>query len=654
MFRLLHSTGIACATLLLTLGCLPFGEARPQDEGTTPFSNTPSPFALHTALTEGSPARVEILLDRGADIEARNAEGATPLITASRLGNLALVSLLLEQGAQLDATDRNGNTALHEASFHSHTPCVDALLAAGAGTSARNRLGFTPLHQAVRRFWETRGESKTDRLSKQIRVIDRLLRSGADPDTRDNSGRTPRVLAAENDNASLQQAFIPAPTPVEARLAPMTNLPVRVMPTRPPEQVPNTMPTNGIFEEHIHDTSEEIDSQRNDRHRERLSSSPTATDSPSQAGTQHERNVSTLSTDPAAVSPALPAGAKPDVAPNPSTPSHPLAPTAAAEGAPDPEPMTAASSTVGQPAPETPAPQQTVQHASDLSMIALSPSAQSPIRSEQAWRVERIQPAVAPARSPAEDAVRTSEPLLSGPGAHDPRPTPPVHEQAFRRTARMGTALAGESPHVLPAPVSAPSGGLTATAPPATPRAETTPPLPHSSRIEPTEAKGAASPRILERIGIGLALGWTHNLGPRRVESVSVVNRIVRIDDERNDLLRVMPELHVWIDRWDEQRWSWGPFLAVAPGSRIIDAVGGGLMLGYRPHRSDRYSFNLGIGGTLDLDARVLGDGIVANQPLPPRETNARTKQTTAAGLLILFSVGWDLSASRATAPLDQ
>lgn len=145
-----HSTGIACATLLLTLGCLPFGEARPQDEGTTPFSNTPSPFALHTALTEGSPARVEILLDRGADIEARNAEGATPLITASRLGNLALVSLLLEQGAQLDATDRNGNTALHEASFHSHTPCVDALLAAGAGTSARNRLGFTPLHQAVR------------------------------------------------------------------------------------------------------------------------------------------------------------------------------------------------------------------------------------------------------------------------------------------------------------------------------------------------------------------------------------------------------------------------------------------------------------------------------------------------------------------------
>ncbi len=68
-------------------------------------------------------------------------------------------------------------------------------------------------------------------------------------------------------------------------------------------------------------------------------------------------------------------------------------------------------------------------------------------------------------------------------------------------------------------------------------------------------------------------------------------------------------------------------------------------MMGYRPHRSDHYSFNVGIGGTLDLDARALGDGIVANEPLPSRETGARTKQTTAAGLLILFSVGWDLSS---------
>ena len=42
-----------------------------------------------------------MLLDRGANIEARNARGATPLITASARGNLALVLLLLNQGRKL-------------------------------------------------------------------------------------------------------------------------------------------------------------------------------------------------------------------------------------------------------------------------------------------------------------------------------------------------------------------------------------------------------------------------------------------------------------------------------------------------------------------------------------------------------------------------
>lgn len=160
-------------------------------------------------------------------------------------------------------------------------------------------------------------------------------------------------------------------------------------------------------------------------------------------------------------------------------------------------------------------------------------------------------------------------------------------------------------------------------------------------------------PSIFQNLGFGLGLGWTHNLGPRRVDSATVVNRIVRIDSEHNDLVRFMPEVHLWLDRWDEQRWSWGPFLAIAPGSRVIDAVGFGLLLGYRPHRVSQYSFNLGIGGTLDLDARVLGDGLVANEPLPPQENTVRTKQTTAAGLLLLFSVGWDLSAPHRPAQSD-
>jgi hypothetical protein len=116
---------------------------------------------------------------------------------------------------------------------------------------------------------------------------------------------------------------------------------------------------------------------------------------------------------------------------------------------------------------------------------------------------------------------------------------------------------------------------------------------------------------------------------------------------QRNDLVRFMPEVHLWMDQWDEQRWSWGPFLSIAPGPSLIDAVGFGLMLGYRARQTDPYTFNLGVGGTLDFNTRVLGDGLTTNQSLPPGENQVRTKQTTAPGLLIILSVGWDIGMPR-------
>ncbi len=135
-------------------------EARPGEPQAKPIvSHARSERSIHRTLTEGTPAQAKRLLDQGANIDARNAQGATPLITASGRGNLALVTLLLHQQAQVETTDRAGNTALHEASFYGQVPCVEALLAAGAKIEARNALAFTPLHQAVRRFWEISGES---------------------------------------------------------------------------------------------------------------------------------------------------------------------------------------------------------------------------------------------------------------------------------------------------------------------------------------------------------------------------------------------------------------------------------------------------------------------------------------------------------------
>ena len=125
MFRLHHSTGVTCAFLLLIFGLPSVSHARPDKPQPKPNASLiHSDRSIHRALTEGTAAQAKRLLDQGANIEARDAQGATPLITAAGRGNLALVTLLLNRHAEVETTDRAGNTALHQASFYGQVPCV--------------------------------------------------------------------------------------------------------------------------------------------------------------------------------------------------------------------------------------------------------------------------------------------------------------------------------------------------------------------------------------------------------------------------------------------------------------------------------------------------------------------------------------------------
>jgi ankyrin repeat protein len=59
----------------------------------------------------GSEAVVNILLEKGANIESKNTNGRTPLSRASEHGCEA-VKLLLEKGANLESQDNDGRTPL--------------------------------------------------------------------------------------------------------------------------------------------------------------------------------------------------------------------------------------------------------------------------------------------------------------------------------------------------------------------------------------------------------------------------------------------------------------------------------------------------------------------------------------------------------------
>jgi ankyrin repeat protein len=89
---------------------------------------------------------VKLLLEKKANIEARNKYGSTPLIVAAVNGYVEIVQLLLEKGANIEGRDNEGNTALMSAARHERVMMVELLIARGANVEATNLRGLNALN----------------------------------------------------------------------------------------------------------------------------------------------------------------------------------------------------------------------------------------------------------------------------------------------------------------------------------------------------------------------------------------------------------------------------------------------------------------------------------------------------------------------------
>ncbi|MCW5213003.1 hypothetical protein VU04_08850 [Desulfobulbus sp. TB] len=153
----------------------------------------------------------------------------------------------------------------------------------------------------------------------------------------------------------------------------------------------------------------------------------------------------------------------------------------------------------------------------------------------------------------------------------------------------------------------------------------------------------------------GVALGLTIDLGDNdRVESADVFNGVVRVTKDNNYSPRIMLETHYFFTPPPEKvfgervanylelkqnKMGIGPFVAIQNGSDdFIEYIGAGVMLGFRRTKDSTNSFNIGLGVVVDPSAKILGDGIVENQPLPEGEAGVRFKETSQFGLLALVS----------------
>lgn len=94
------------------------------------FRNTP----LQAALLAGEIDTAKLLLDRGADALIRQSKGATPMHEAALLGRQDLVQLLLDHGAELNSVADNGQTPLAEAVRGGHAELAEWMKAKGAVT----------------------------------------------------------------------------------------------------------------------------------------------------------------------------------------------------------------------------------------------------------------------------------------------------------------------------------------------------------------------------------------------------------------------------------------------------------------------------------------------------------------------------------------
>ncbi len=130
---------------------------------------------LHTAVRASRKDVVEVLIAHGADVDARSDHGQTPLFWAVTQKNRQMAEWLIAHGAEIGAKDSYGMTPLHGAAYAGRAELVDLLISKGADLNAQSETNMTPLHCAA-------AAGRQD-------VVQLLIAAGADIGIKDNEGR---------------------------------------------------------------------------------------------------------------------------------------------------------------------------------------------------------------------------------------------------------------------------------------------------------------------------------------------------------------------------------------------------------------------------------------------------------------------------------
>jgi len=159
--------------------------------------------ALAAAIAKKQKDAVATLIEQGADFNALH-EGATPLYRATLAADVEIVELLLSRGADVNAPSNDRDLPLRTANRFANArgafETVEGLMAASAGRNTRTAEKLTPLHAAY-----------------AVQIIRTLLARGARVDARDSAGNTPLFWAGLGYNQSGAELLLQRGADINAR-----------------------------------------------------------------------------------------------------------------------------------------------------------------------------------------------------------------------------------------------------------------------------------------------------------------------------------------------------------------------------------------------------------------------------------------------------
>jgi ankyrin repeat protein len=141
---------------------------------------------------------IKLLIEKGANVNSKNNYGDTPFMTAARNGDIETIKILMSKGVSINVKDGKGNTILIEAISRNNEEMVKFLLENGANVNVRD-------------MWMSKRKSAIMLAVENympIEIIEMMIAKGAELNIKDDDGNTVLLIAVQRNNIAAVKLLV--------------------------------------------------------------------------------------------------------------------------------------------------------------------------------------------------------------------------------------------------------------------------------------------------------------------------------------------------------------------------------------------------------------------------------------------------------------